>query len=50
MDHVAVILTGMDGQEILLSIIDIDVSSNAENEAKHLIQVCENIMFSVLYL
>ena len=33
-EHVAVMLTGTNGQEILLSIVGIEGPSTAENEAK----------------
>ena len=39
-EHVAVILTGTDGQEVLLSIIGIEGPSTADNEAQHIIKVC----------
>ena len=39
MERVAVILTGTDGQEVLLSIIGIEGRSTAENEAAKIIQV-----------
>ena len=45
-EHVAVILTGTDGQEALLSIIGIDGPSTADNEAKHIIQVCKMTIFT----
>ena len=43
-ENVAVILTGTDGQEILLSIIGIDGPSTADNETQKIIKVCENII------
>lgn len=39
MERVAVILTGTDGQEVLLSIVGIEGRSTAENEAAKIIQV-----------
>ncbi|KAG0711681.1 hypothetical protein GWK47_020073 [Chionoecetes opilio] len=39
MERVAVILTGTDGQEVLLSIVGMEGRSTAENEAAKIIQV-----------
>ena len=41
-EHVAVLLTGTCGKEVLLSIIDIVGQSTAENETKHILEVLRN--------
>ena len=47
-EHVAVLLTGTCGKEVLLSVIDVEAQSNAENETKSIIEVLNeyNIEFS----
>ena len=45
-EHVAVILTGTDGQEVLLSIIGIEGPSTADNEAQKIIQVLNESNFN----
>ena len=47
-EHVAILLTGTCGKEVLLSVIDIEGQSNAENETKQIIKVLQdyNIVFS----
>ena len=47
-EHVAVLLTGICGKEVLLSVIDVEAQSNAENETKRIIEVLNeyNIEFS----
>lgn len=42
-ERVAVILTGTDGQEVLLSIVGMEGSVTAENEATKIIQVCMEV-------
>ena len=37
--HLAVILTGTDGKEVVLSISEVDGQPNAENEANHILSV-----------
>ena len=44
LENVAIILTGTNGEEILLSIIGIDGPSNADNETQKIIKVRENII------
>ena len=38
-EHLAVILTGTDGKEVVLSISEVDGQPNAENEANHILSV-----------
>ena len=45
-EHVAVILTGTDGQEVLLSIIGIEGPSTADNEAQKIVQVLNESNFN----
>ena len=51
-EHVAVLLTGICGKEVLLSVIDVEAQSNAENETNALLRclMCTTLNVLVLLL
>ena len=49
-EHVAVLLTGTDGQEVLVSISGIEGPSTADNEARKIIDVCKIKTFQFMCL